>query len=117
MRRGAPADSAAWLVLSRRGGAARDSLVVHFDDGRAVAETSTLEAGVYDVRTPGGTSVIAVNASNELLPHASRTRSGPVGGQPSVGDAPSLRDAGWVYVLAVLLLCAEWLLRRQVGLR
>jgi hypothetical protein len=116
-RRGAPADSMAWVVISRRGTTQHDSLTIHFSEGAAVSETAALDPGIYDVKTTGGSSVIAVNASYELVPRRSRVRSGPVGGQASLGDAPALREMGWAYVLAVLLLCGEWLLRRRVGLR
>ena len=31
--------------------------------------------------------------------------------------APLARELGWLYVVAVLGLCAEWLLRRKLGMR
>jgi hypothetical protein len=40
-----------------------------------------------------------------------------VGRAPVAGRAPRLREHGWAYLLPVLLLCAEWLLRRRAGLR
>ncbi len=116
-RRGTPADSLAAVVLTRRGGAMRDTLRVHFAEGAPVAETDPLTPGIYDVATTGGAAVIAVNTSAELLPHRPRVQSGAVGGQPSLGDPPKLSDKGWAFALAVLLLCAEWLLRRRAGLR
>jgi hypothetical protein len=73
--------------------------------------------GIYEVTTEGGTSLIAVNQSRELVPRRPTVASGAVGGEPAVGEAPALRDLRWVYVLIVLLLCAEWLLRRRSGLR
>jgi hypothetical protein len=33
------------------------------------------------------------------------------------GDAPRLRDWGFAYLIALGALCAEWLLRRRMGLR
>jgi hypothetical protein len=117
-RRGAPADSAATVVLTRRDGTSqRRTLQVRFDPGSATAETPGLPAGIYDVTTTGGAAVLVVNQSREFLPRRTVIRSGAVGGEPSLGEAPRLRDYGWVYALAVLLLCAEWLLRRRVGLR
>jgi hypothetical protein len=62
-------------------------------------------------------SVLVVNASRELLPHRPTVRSGAVGGEPALGEPPILRERGWVYAIVVLLLCAEWLQRRRVGLR
>jgi hypothetical protein len=44
-------------------------------------------------------------------------RSGTIGAAAALGDAPSLRELGWVYALVILALCAEWLLRRRAGLR
>jgi hypothetical protein len=32
-------------------------------------------------------------------------------------DAPRLADAGWPFVLALLVLCGEWIGRRAVGYR
>ena len=117
-RRGAPADSVATVVLVRRDGTAqRRTVAVRFADGASVAETSALPVGIYDVMTAGGTSLLAVNQSREWVPRRGTMRSGAVGGEPAVGEAPVLREQAWIYLLVVLLLCAEWLLRRRVGLR
>jgi len=117
-RRGAPADSVATVVLMRRDGTAqRRTLSVRFIDGANIAETAGLPVGIYDVTTTGGTSVLAVNQSREWLPRRVTLRSGAVGGEPALGDAPELREQAWIYALVVLILCAEWLLRRRVGLR
>jgi hypothetical protein len=117
-RRGGPADSVVSLALTRRGAPARtDSMTLRFAEGATVAESPPLQPGVYDVRTAGGASVIAVNVSSELLPRRATVRNGQIGGSPSLADAPLARDLGWLYGLVVLLLCAEWLLRRRAGLR
>jgi len=117
-RRGAPADSVATVVLVRRDGTAqRRTVAVRFADGASVAETSALPVGIYDVMTAGGTSLLAVNQSREWVPRRGTVKSGAVGGEPAVGEAPVLREQAWIYFLVVLLLCAEWLLRRRVGLR
>ena len=81
------------------------------------ARRAPLAPGLYDMTTTGGTALLAVNQSRELVPRRTAVRSGAVGGEPAVGEAPALRDRTWVYVLVVVLLCAEWLLRRRVGLR
>jgi hypothetical protein len=119
-RGGAPTggDSVVTAVLTRRGAPAEeDSVTLRFGAGGTVAESDPLPAGLYDVRVPGGSAVLAVNASHELLPRAPTLSSGNVGGAATVGDRPRLRDRWWPYVVVVLALCAEWLLRRRRGLR
>jgi len=119
-RRGSPTDSVVSLTLSRRGAPARtDSITLRFPEGATVMESRPMPPGVYDVRAAkgGGTSVIVVNPSTELLPRRPTVRSGRFGGRPSLADAPLARELGWLYVVVVLGLCAEWLLRRRVGLR
>lgn len=117
-RRGAPADSVVRVELRRRGATARvQTVTLRFAEGASVAESPPLAPGLYDAVMPGGSALVVVNASRELVPRAPSVASGRVGGAPAVGDAPSLRDWGWVYALAILALCAEWLLRRRVGLR
>ena len=117
-RRGAPADTVAGVVLVRRGAPARtDSMTLRFTDGATVIESPPMPPGVYDIRAAGGTSVLVVNASTEMLPRRPTVKSGVVGGTASLADAPAARDLGWLYVLAVLALCVEWFLRRRVGLR
>ena len=117
-RRGASADSVATVVLVRTDATAqRRTLSVRFADGASVAETPPLPVGIYEVTTAGGTSLLAVNQSNEWVPRRATVTSGAVGGEPAVGEAPVLREQAWMYVLVVLLLCAEWLMRRRIGLR
>ncbi len=117
-RRGAPGDSVATAVVVRKDATAqRRTLTVRFADGASVAETAPLPAGLYEVTTPGGSALLAVNASREMVPRRITVRSGVVGGEPALGNAPALREKGWIYVFVVVLLCAEWLLRRRVGLR
>lgn len=116
-RRGSSADSAVTLVLQRRGDAARDTLRLRFAGGASVVESAPLAPGTYDVAAPGGAAVLVVNASRELLPRAPRVRSGAVGSAPLADTAPRLRALPWAYALALLLLCAEWVLRRRIGMR
>jgi len=111
-------DSVAALVLTRRGAtAAPESLAVRFGAGERTVSTPGLAAGVYDVRGPGGASVLAVSPARELLPRRAALRAGPVGGGATSDRAPRLREAWWAYVLPLLLLCGEWLSRRRLGLR
>jgi hypothetical protein len=116
--RGAATDSIATATLVRKDATAqRRTVTIRFATGANEAETPPLPVGIYEVTTDGGTSLIAVNQSREMLPRRPTVKSGAVGGEPALGEAPLLRDARWVYVLVVLLLCGEWLLRRRSGLR
>jgi hypothetical protein len=117
-RRGGAGDSTVVVALARRGGNARaDSVTLHFPDGATIAEGRPLAAGVYDVRVRGGSTVLAVNASRELLPRQATVQAGRVGAGPVLAEAPRLRAVGWAYAIALALLCAEWLARRRLGLR
>ncbi|MDB4882410.1 MAG: hypothetical protein JWL95_1176 [Gemmatimonadetes bacterium] len=117
-RRGAPDDSVVDVVLSRRGAPARvDSMRLRFADAATVVESPAVPPGVYDVRASGGSSVLVVNASGEMIPRRPTVKSGGVGGRASIADAPLAGDLGWLYAVAVIALCAEWLLRRRIGLR
>jgi hypothetical protein len=92
-------------------------MTLRFRNNATLVESPPLQQGVYDVRSAGGTSVITVNASAELLPRRATVTNGRIGGSPSLADAPLARDLGWLYAVVVLALCAEWLLRRRAGLR
>ena len=106
------------VAVTRRGAPGRvDSLTLRFGAERSVVETPPLAAGVYDVRAPGGASLLVVNPSREWLPRPATVRSGRVGGAAAAGTAPGLRSLGWIYLLAVLAFCAEWIVRRRAGLR
>jgi len=76
-----------------------------------------LAPGIYDATARGGSALLAVNGSREWLPRAPRIGGGAVRGAIALDTAPRLRSAGWVYALAILLLCAEWILRRRRGMR
>ena len=116
--RGASTDSVATAVLVRKDATAqRRTVTVRFAAGASEAETPPLPVGIYEVTTAGGTSLLAVNQSRELIPRRPTVVSGAVGGKPAAGEAPALRDKRWVYGIVILLLCAEWLLRRRFGLR
>ena len=118
-RRGSSADSVVRVAIQPRGvtPGRTDSLVLRFGSGNAVLETATLPPGIYDVIVPGGRTLLAVNASAELLPTRPRLQSGRVGSRVQVDEARRARNRGILYVLVVLLLCAEWITRRRLGLR
>lgn len=123
-RRGG-ADSVVNLRVSRRAGrsaaATTDTttppLTVRFTAGRFEAPAGQLPAGVYDVAAPGGASLLVVNASREWVPRPATASVPVVRATGAAGDAPRLADKGWPFVLALLLLSAEWIGRRYVGQR
>jgi hypothetical protein len=110
-------DSVVRAVVAPRGAGQADTLVLRFGGGTTV-ETPPLPSGVYDVATPGGPSLLVVNPSREWLPNRPIVRSGPIGGGGGSGaSATRLRSVWWVYLVLVGALCAEWILRRRLGLR
>ncbi len=115
-RRGGTADSVATVVLTMAG-RAPDSLAVRFADAQEVVETPSVEAGVYTVQTAGGTRRLVVNPSREWVPRPPAVipevqRAGAV-----LSVSRPLLERNWPFVLALVLLCVEWLARRTVGLR
>ena len=125
-RRGATGDSLVRAVLVRRGAGTAtapsatgvaDSLVLRFGAGNNVTQAIAPPPGVYDVRTAGGTSLLVVNPSAELLPRRRTVQSGAIGTGATLGEAPRARDVSWLFAIALVALCAEWLLRRRIGLR
>jgi hypothetical protein len=111
-------DSVATLTLRRRGvPSGVDTITLRFDAGATVVTGAARAAGLYDVSGAGGTSLLVVNPSRELLPQRQTVRDGRIGAGATAGDAPRLRSLGWVYALVLALLCVEWLLRRRAGLR
>src|SRR6185437_12009552 len=101
-RRGAPVDSVVTVVLRARGTPRVDSLTLRFAPDASVIETKPIAAGVYDVTAAG---------------RAPRLMPASVTGAVTADAAPRLRGMGWVYGLAIALLCVEWILRRRRGMR
>lgn len=112
-RRGAQPRSL--VVLTRDGDRAtrRDSLVF---GTAAEAAMPSLGAGVWRGTVDGVSIVIPVSASRELLPRPVTMRSSALNGV-AVAVRRGARSLGWLYLASVLLLAAEWLLRRRAGLR
>lgn len=116
--RGTQGDSTVTARLQRRGDPPRtDSVALHFGAAGSVAESGPLDAGVYDVSVAGGSALLVVNRSRELLPRAPTVQAGDIGESAVRGERPRLRDENWPLLLALIALCAEWLLRRRTGLR
>ncbi|GAC1682506.1 MAG: hypothetical protein NVS9B3_00150 [Gemmatimonadaceae bacterium] len=117
-RRGRTDDSVVVVHLTHRGGRVTDTVSLRFP-GRGDAESPALAQGIYDVDARGGRSLLVVNASREWLPRAVTAAGGPTGGAGAAvaGTAPTMRGSPWAYALALLILCAEWLLRRRGGMR
>ncbi len=117
------ADTLVTVVLARRPpspGSARpapDTLRLRFPAGTAEAVVPGIGAGIYDVRTDGGESVLVVNPSREWLPRPEASFASGAAVRVARAPAPRLGDLGWPIPVALLLLCAEWLLRRRAGLR
>lgn len=116
-RRGLPADTVAGVTLVRRGTTRQDSITVRFPAGALFAETAPLPAGVYDVTTRGGSSVLVVNRSAEILPRRPSVIEGEIGTGEALTEAPRLRGIGWIFAIVIAALCVEWMIRRRLGLR
>ena len=116
-RRGSPQDSVVALTLRQRGTGRVDSLTLRFPANANIVETKPLPAGLYEVSTRGGTALLPVNESREWLPRAPRVAAVGSGALLGADASPRLRLFGWVYALAILMLCAEWIVRRTRGMR
>jgi len=118
-RRGSGEDSIVRVVLARRGAGspAADTLTLNFGQTADVVESAPLDEGVYDVRTDRGNSLLVVNPSREWYPRRPSVSAGSVGSASASRDAPRARNAGWLFAVAIAGLCAEWIVRRRIGLR
>jgi hypothetical protein len=116
-RRGSPADSVVSVALTSEQSPAADTIVLRFPAGALFAESAPLPAGVYTATVRGGVSTLVVNPTAELLPRRPTATQGPVGAGRSLTDAPRLRALGWIFAIVIAALCAEWVLRRRMGLR
>jgi hypothetical protein len=98
--------------------------------GTGPRRTDTLQfdgAGRVEVRLPpgrfsyqlsgGGRGVVAVESwSEEFVPRAPRLLAHEATRSAGISRS-AFRDKGWPYLLVILLLCAEWWMRRRIGLR
>lgn len=116
-RRGGMKDSTVLAVIRRRGTPAADSLLLRFSGGSNITETPPLAPGVYSTRVGSADGLLAVNVSNEWVPRRPTVRAGEIGSGLAVGRAPGARTAWWLVAIALAAVCAEWILRRKIGLR
>lgn len=117
-RRGSAGDSVVRVMLERRGSPPwSDTLTLTFGVADDVVESAPLDEGVYDVRGERGSALLVVNPSREWYPRRPTVQSGRVGSTMATGDAPRARGAGWLFAVAIAGLCAEWVVRRRIGLR
>ncbi len=116
-RRGAGRDSMVTVRLRRDGATAEDSVTLRFSEATGVATSAPLAAGVWRATVGGGTSVFVVNPGAEWVPRRPVSSRNVVAGDASRGAATSLRSGWWWYALLLAALCAEWVMRRRVGLR
>jgi len=72
---------------------------------------------VYGTRIGETDGLLAVNESGEWIPRRPSVRAGAIGSAAAAGRAPVARTAWWLYAIALAALCAEWILRRKIGLR
>lgn len=115
-------DSVVTVQVTRRAAAgdapnSPEPLTLRFADRSFESTSPSLPSGVYDVQASGGASVLVVNAAREWVPRPPSVMAGPLSRGVSGSDAPRLSDASWPFVLALLLLCGEWLARRAAGQR
>lgn len=116
------------LVFEWTGGGSPRQVAIDFSGAGNVADTLRfdgagraeiwLDPGTWRYRLEGGgQGLVAVEAySDELLGRAPSIAAKP-GGVVTASARTSARDWAWLFGLVVLGLCAEWLVRRRLGLR
>ena len=133
--RGAPA------VIARRARRFEERTVFHLDEGprrtvivpasglwrwrlrggRASDAFDAVWGSVFDwvgAEARNGAPVEArARASAEWVPRRATVASGAIGDGVPMDRAPRALTAWWLAAAAIIALCAEWLLRRKIGLR
>ena len=112
-RRGAQPRAVVSLVRDGDRATRRDSL--RFGDAAEITSPA-LSDGVWRGTVDGSAIVLPVSASREWLPIVADMRSVLLNGEARAVRRGA-RSLGWLYLATVLLLAAEWLLRRRAGLR
>jgi hypothetical protein len=85
--------------------------------GATVTEGPALPAGEYRVARGDARGPVVVNASREWIPRRPAAAARRGSAAAPAGARRALRDAWWTYLAVVVLLCAEWLVRRRAGMR
>lgn len=116
-RRGGVKDSTVVAVIQRRGAPKADSIVLSFSGGSTTAETPPLAPGIYSTQVGTTAGLLAVNVSNEWVPRRPTVHAGKIGSGVAAGRPPGARTSWWLFAIALAALCAEWILRRKIGLR
>ncbi len=116
-RHGTGRDSVVLVRLRREGAAAETTVTLRFPASGGSATTPPLPAGTWRATIGGGTSSFVVNAGAEWLPVKPVTSRAAVAGVPAPGTPTGLRAGWWWWALLLSALCAEWVMRRRVGLR
>jgi acetyl-CoA C-acetyltransferase len=83
------------------------------DLGAAAIRAAVQRAGLK----PDEVGTVAMGHVVQAGAKMNPARQAAIGGGVPVDSAPRLRSLGWVYALILLLLCAEWVVRRRVGMR
>jgi hypothetical protein len=116
-RRGGP-DTSVTVVLSRNEATTiRDTVRLIFSGGAMTTDSPPLRAGRYAVSVPGGSAILAVNRTRELLPTRQTITSTVAPGRAPRAPGTPLRDMWLPFAAALAALCSEWILRRRIGLR
>ena len=118
------------VAFAWTGSGAAEPVVIHLQnrDGESITDTLTFDgAGRAALRLPvgtytyqlsgGGRGLIAVEAySDEWFPRpvvVAAAKEAPIASDRRQG----IRERWWLFALAVLALCGEWIVRRRMGLR
>jgi hypothetical protein len=116
------------LVFEWTGGGAPHPVAIDFTGAGSVSDTLRFDGagradiwlapGTWRYRLEGGMQgLVAVEEySDELLARAPSIATKP-GGVVTANARASARDWAWLFGMVVLGLCAEWLVRRKLGLR
>ena len=109
------------IVLRKDRGAVVDTVVT----GREVS-VGRLPPGSYDytVSGPGGDTLTqgrldVASTTREMIPRSEKPVAEQADGEreSEVASGRPLRTSPWPYLLVILLLCGEWVVRRRSGLR
>jgi len=116
------------LLFEWTGAGAARPVPISFTGGASVSDTLRFDGagraevwlapGTWRYRLEGGTpGLVAIEEySDELLPRAPTIVS-KAGASVTGASRTAARDWLWLFGIAVLALCAEWLMRRKLGLR